>query len=53
MSTNELLRELRKSENDQDIGMHENQNMNANIQKKVTVMGDLEKEIHYTHEKMR
>lgn len=30
MYTNDLLRELRKTENDQDIGMHENQNLSAN-----------------------
>ena len=33
--------------------MHENQNVTANIHKKATVMSDIEKEIHYTHEKMR
>lgn len=31
MYTNDLLRELRKTENDQEIGLHENQNVTGTI----------------------
>ena len=53
MYTNELLRELRKTENDQDIGIHENQNVTGTIQKKTSLISDIEKEIFYCHEKVK